>query len=87
MTALTERDREELSALAEANDALGGPSFIARRHWHESNYRQLVRDGLVTWEDPPDGFDKLRFAGIHITPAGRAALIAQERTATKREGT
>jgi hypothetical protein len=72
--ALTDEQREELSALASINKALGRKSFIARRHWHESGYASLVRRGFVRWTSPPKGFDKKRFAGTHITPAGRAAL-------------
>lgn len=73
--ALTTAEREELFALAEANDLMGGPSFLLRRHWHESGYGSLVRRGLVDWGLPPSGFSG-DFAGVSITPAGRAALSA-----------
>ena len=70
---LSEAQREELFALKETNDVVGR-SFLMRRHWHVSGYRTLVRRGLVSWGDPPKGFNKRMFAGVEITPAGRAAL-------------
>lgn len=77
---LTPEHLEELDALKETNEALNGPSFIARHHWHESDYRLLVRRGLVQWGDPPSGFDKRRFAGTLITPAGLSALRSMGET-------
>jgi hypothetical protein len=70
---LSETDREELDALAHINKVLGRDSFIMRFHWREG-YGRLVRRGLVRWRAPPKGFDRRRFAGIHITAKGRAAL-------------
>lgn len=76
MPSLTTNDIEELAALSETNEAIKGPTFIMRKHWHESNYRSLVQQGLVQWGDPPAGFSKSRFAGIHITVFGKLALDA-----------
>lgn len=76
MGRLTDWQREELSALKETNAAVG-MSFIHRSNWPE--YRSLVRRRLVTWGDPPKGFAKCRFAGVCITPAGRAALAQEGR--------
>lgn len=74
---LTEAQREELLALKETND-LVGPSFLMRKHWHETGYASLVRSGLVTWGDPPVGFDKRIFAGVTITAAGREAIATSK---------
>lgn len=70
---LTEAEREELDALRRTCDVLDR-TFLLRSHWNESGYRRLVRSGLVDWIDPPEGFDRRKFAGARITPAGRAAL-------------
>jgi len=74
---LTSEERAELSALAKFNDAVSGPSFIMRRHWR-GDIGRLARRGLVKWGDPPKGFTKTKFAGVEITPAGRAALEAND---------
>jgi hypothetical protein len=75
MSFLSDEQREELDALAHINKVLGRKSFIMRSHWH-TGYASLVRRGLVRWTSPPKGFDRRRFAGIHITARGRAALVA-----------
>lgn len=73
MKPLSDEQREELDALAHINKVLGRDSFIVRSHWREG-YGSLVRRGLVRWRAPPKGFDRRRFAGIHITAKGLAAL-------------
>lgn len=73
---LSAADFEELDALREMNDAVKGPSFLMRKHWHETGYRRFARAGLVKWGDPPKGFTRKIFAGVTITDAGRAALAA-----------
>lgn len=72
-TTLTDFEREELNALAHINKVLRRDSFIMRCHWRQG-YGRLVRRGLVRWRAPPKGFDRRRFAGIHITAKGKAAL-------------
>jgi hypothetical protein len=75
MGKLSNEDLAELHAVREVNDATGGkPAFIMRHHWHESGYARLVRRGLIQWGDPPQGFDRRRFAGTTITDEGRKAL-------------
>lgn len=75
MTNLSAEDRDELEALAWMNDTFKGPSFQWRGNWR-NGYASLVRRGLVTWGDPPRGFDKRRFAGAAVTAKGRAAIAA-----------
>lgn len=70
---LSPEDIEELSALKKMNDITGGPSFLMRSHWKD-RYGRLVRWGLVIWGDPPEGFDRRKFAGTTITEAGREAV-------------
>lgn len=70
---LTDEQRDELEALAQVNKVLKSRSFIMRFHWR-GGYSKLVRSGLVEWMDPPEGFDKRRFAGIQITAKGRKAI-------------
>ena len=70
---LTQEDKEELRALMEVNDAIKGPSFLMRSHWR-GRYRKLVCGGLVLWGDPPEGFDRKKFAGTTITAKGREAI-------------
>lgn len=65
---------EELRSLREVNMVLGGPTFIQRRHWVDSQYNLLCSRGLVEWGEPPQGFDDNQFAGVEITKAGRAFL-------------
>ena len=69
---------EELRALAWMNDTLKGPSFVLRLHWRLSGYATMVRRGLVAWGDPPEGFDRRKFAGTTITQKGRDYLAALE---------
>lgn len=76
MSRLTAEDIDELEALSEMNRATGKPSFVLRRHWHESNYRSLVQQGLVEWGDPPEGFSWRRWAGATITVLGSLTLAA-----------
>jgi hypothetical protein len=76
MVTLSISDIDELDALARANKALNGPSFIMRHHWRESGYHRLVRQGLVIWGDPPEGFTKKRFAGTQITAFGAFCLAS-----------
>lgn len=76
---LTDSEREELDALAHINKVLGHDSFIMRFHWRQG-YGRLVRRGLVRWRAPPKGFDRRRFAGIHITARGKAALSSSGKT-------
>ncbi len=73
---LTNEEIAELRALAKTNDVVG-TSFLMRCHWHQSGYQKFARRGLVTWGDPPPGFDKRRFAGVTITLAGRSALDSE----------
>lgn len=71
---MDEKDLEELRALAWMNDQLDGrPSFQWRGNWG-LGYGRLVRRGLVTWEDAPEGFDNRKFAGTRVTDKGRAVL-------------
>ena len=76
MTHLSTADIDELDALAETWQATGRPTPLLRRHWHESNYRSLVRQGLVHWGAPPEGFSPRRWAGARITIFGRLTLAA-----------
>lgn len=71
---LTEAQRAELQALARFNDRLGGPFFTMRCNYRGS-YARFVRRGLIAWTDPPAGFSRRMFAGVEITPAGRAAIV------------
>lgn len=73
MKKLIDEQHEELDALAHINKVLGRKSFIMRFHWREG-YASLVRRGLVKWTSPPKGFDRRRFAGIHITAKGLSAV-------------
>lgn len=74
MITLTDEERAELSALAHVNDIMKGPSFLLRGHWRWSGYGRFVRNGLVLWGDPPDGFDRRQFAGTTITDKGRELI-------------
>lgn len=73
---LTASAINELDALRWFNDSGSEPSPLLRRHWHESDYRTLVRKGLVCWTEPPRPFSPSRWAGATITQAGRQALDA-----------
>lgn len=75
---LTDEERDELAALARFNAALRGPIFTDRSNWHGALGR-LARRKLLTWGNPPSGFTKSKFAGIEITPAGRAALSSEDK--------
>jgi hypothetical protein len=78
MMELSENQIAELSSLAETNKDVGGPTFMGRHHWR-GFYDGLVRAGLVSWGDPPQGFGRKYFAGAEVTEKGKKYLAGSIR--------
>ncbi len=69
---LTPAQVATLVTLRDYDDDAVKPAYVARTLWRD--YAPLVRQGFVTWGDPPDWIDPETFAGVEITARGLAAL-------------